>query len=237
MPSFDGHYGSSGRGLDAGVELSQHDQALLLDAFVSYRVRELRKVAEGHGALRYPVLIFGRVAQFGLVVVVHVVGHGDDLLLRNRNLGSEAAPEMRQVGDGLVAWGHQFLQQHGAGPTPGAKVWLCDFLLPPEAFAARRHEGELGLAVTDRFEEWRAERTTLLEIATQIIDTLASTVKLVEAASTAEGLSISPIRKDENDKSDDVARRLYGMLLGVGKPHARICEGEAERPSCSTTNR
>ena len=79
MPSFDGHYGSRGRGLDAGVELSQHDQALLLDAFVSYRVRELREVAEGHSPLRYPVLLFGRVAQFGLVVVVHVVGHGETL--------------------------------------------------------------------------------------------------------------------------------------------------------------
>ncbi len=50
-----------------------------LTPLVSYPVRELRKVAEGHGPLRYPVLIFGRVAQFGLVVVVHVVGHGETL--------------------------------------------------------------------------------------------------------------------------------------------------------------
>ena len=33
-----------------------------------------------------------------------------------------------------------------------------DFLLPPETFAARQREDELGLAVSDRFDEWRAER-------------------------------------------------------------------------------
>jgi hypothetical protein len=37
-----------------------------------------------------------------------------------------------------------------------------DFLLPPEAFVTRRQEGELGLAVPDRF--WRAERTSLLDV-------------------------------------------------------------------------
>ena len=34
-----------------------------------------------------------------------------------------------------------------------------DFLLPPETFAARRSENELRLAVPDRFDDWRAERT------------------------------------------------------------------------------
>ena len=37
-----------------------------------------------------------------------------------------------------------------------------DFLLPPETFAARRREDELGLAVPDRFDTWRAERVDLL---------------------------------------------------------------------------
>ena len=55
------------------------------------------------------------------------------------------------------------------------------------------------------------------------IDLLASAGKLVEAAITAEGLSISPIRKGENDESDDVARRIYGML-----PRLRITELLAE---------
>lgn len=98
-----------------------------------------------------------------------------------------------------------------------------DFLLPPEAFVARRQEGELGLAVLDRFEEWRAERTALLESRLSEIDTLASTGKLVEAAITAERLSISPIRKDDNGEVDDIARRLYGML-----PRLRITELLAE---------
>ena len=42
-----------------------------------------------------------------------------------------------------------------------------DFLLPPEAFVARRQEDELGLAVADRFDDWRAERTALLEARTR----------------------------------------------------------------------
>lgn len=98
-----------------------------------------------------------------------------------------------------------------------------DFLLPPEAFVTRRQEGELGLAVPDRFEDWRTERTALLESRLSEIDALASAGKLVEEAITAEGLSISPIRKDENDEVDDVARRLYGML-----PRLRITELLAE---------
>lgn len=77
-----------------------------------------------------------------------------------------------------------------------------DFLLPPEAFVVRRQEGELGLAVPDRFDDWRTERTALLESRLNEIDALASAGKLVEAAITSEGLSISPIRKDENDEVD-----------------------------------
>jgi TnpA family transposase len=98
-----------------------------------------------------------------------------------------------------------------------------DFLLPPEAFVTRRQEGELGLAVPDRFDDWRAERTALLESRLNEIDTLASAGRLVEATITAEGLSISPIRKDDNDEVDDFARRLYGML-----PRLRITELIAE---------
>ena len=98
-----------------------------------------------------------------------------------------------------------------------------DFLLPPEAFVTRRQQGELGLAVPELFDAWRAERTALLESRLKEIDAIASAGKLVEAAITAEGLSISPIRKDESDESDDVARRLYGML-----PRLRITELLAE---------
>jgi TnpA family transposase len=98
-----------------------------------------------------------------------------------------------------------------------------DFLLPPEIFEARQRKDELGLAVSGRFDEWRAERVGLLESRLQEIDAIASAGKLAEAVITAEGLSISPIRKDETDESEGIARRLYGML-----PRLRITELLAE---------
>ena len=98
-----------------------------------------------------------------------------------------------------------------------------DFLLPPATFAARKREDELGLAVSGRFDAWRAERVGLLDTRLREIDTIASAGKLAEAVITAEGLLISPIRKDENDESENVTRRLYGML-----PRLRITELLAE---------
>src|SRR5208282_4284326 len=98
-----------------------------------------------------------------------------------------------------------------------------DFLLPPEIFEARQRKDELGLAVSGRFDEWRAESVGLLESRLQEIDAIASAGKLAEAVITAEGLSISPIRKDETDESEGIARRLYGML-----PRLRITELLAE---------
>ena len=75
----------------------------------------------------------------------------------------------------------------------------------------------------NRFDDWRTEQLVLLKARLEEIDALASAGKLVEAAITAEGLSISPIRREENDEVDDVARRLYGML-----PRLRITELLAE---------
>ena len=98
-----------------------------------------------------------------------------------------------------------------------------DFLLPPDTFAARQRDDELGLAVSGRFDAWRAERVGLLDSRLREIDAIASAGKLAEAVITAEGLSISPIRKDENDESENVTRRLYGML-----PRLRITELLAE---------
>ena len=98
-----------------------------------------------------------------------------------------------------------------------------DFLLPPETFAARQRDDELGLAVSGRFDAWRAERVGLLDSRLREIDAIASAGKLAEAVITAEGLSISPIRKDENDECENVTRRLYGML-----PRLRITELLAE---------
>ena len=98
-----------------------------------------------------------------------------------------------------------------------------DFLLPPETFATRRRTGELGLAVTDRFEDWRDENTKRLETRLREVDALAAAGELPEASLTEEGLSISPIRKSENEEADTVIRRLYAML-----PRLRVTELLAE---------
>ena len=98
-----------------------------------------------------------------------------------------------------------------------------DFLLPPAAFTARRRDGELGLAVADRFEDWRGERVNHLDSRLREIDALAAAGELREATLTEEGLSINAIRKDETDEFENVARRLYAML-----PRLRITELLAE---------
>jgi TnpA family transposase len=98
-----------------------------------------------------------------------------------------------------------------------------DFLLPPTAFTTRRRDGELGLAVVDRFDDWRAERVNLLDTRLREIDALAAAGQLREATLTAEGLSINAIRKDETDESENVAWRLYALL-----PRLRITELLAE---------
>jgi TnpA family transposase len=97
------------------------------------------------------------------------------------------------------------------------------FLLPPETFATWLRDDELGLSVPDRFDDWRAERIALLESRLREIDAMAAAGNLPEAKLTEEGLSISPIRKDESDESENCARRLYGML-----PRLRITELLAE---------
>jgi TnpA family transposase len=98
-----------------------------------------------------------------------------------------------------------------------------DFLLPRDAFEKRHDAGELGLAVPDRFDDWRDEKTKRLETRLREIDALAAAGELSEATLTGEGLSISPIRKNESEAADDLVRRLYAML-----PRLRITELFAE---------
>ena len=98
-----------------------------------------------------------------------------------------------------------------------------DFLLPPETFATRRKENELWLAVPDSFDDWRAERVGLLEIRLREIDAMAAAGTLPDATITNVGLSISPIRASATDESDNLARRLSGML-----PRLRVTELLAE---------
>jgi TnpA family transposase len=96
---------------------------------------------------------------------------------------------------------------------------FVDFLLPPSVFAVRRQDGMLGLAVPDRFDHWRHERMTLLASRLREVDAQAALSALPEARITEAGLSISPIRRNQSDVADDVARRLYGML-----PRLRITD-------------
>jgi TnpA family transposase len=98
-----------------------------------------------------------------------------------------------------------------------------DFLLPRDAFENRRKADELRLAVSNRFEDWRDEKTRLLEFRLREVGALAATGELPEASLTEEGLSISPIRKNENEAADGFVRRLYAML-----PRLRITELFAE---------
>src|ERR1700689_4272282 len=94
-----------------------------------------------------------------------------------------------------------------------------DFLLPRDAFENRRKIGELGLAVADRFEDWRDEKTKRLETRLREVDALAAAGELPEASLTEDGLSISPVRKNENEAADAIIRRLYAML-----PRLRVTE-------------
>ena len=98
-----------------------------------------------------------------------------------------------------------------------------DFLLPRDAFESRRMAEELGLAIPNRFEDWRDAKTRLLEARLCEVDALAAAGELPEASLTEEGLSISPIRNAENEAADVLARRLYAML-----PRLRITELFAE---------
>jgi TnpA family transposase len=98
-----------------------------------------------------------------------------------------------------------------------------DYLLPVDAFAIRRKQGDLGLAVPDDFTAWRQERIITLENRLREVEALAMAGELPEAIITEEGLSMSPIRREEIAEAEDVTRRLYGML-----PRLRITEVFAE---------
>ena len=98
-----------------------------------------------------------------------------------------------------------------------------DFLLPRDAFETSRRAGELGLAVADRFEDWRDEKIEILEVRLREVDALAAAGEPSEASLTEEGLSISPIRASESEATETIARRLYAML-----PRLRITELLAE---------
>src|SRR5271166_767769 len=92
-----------------------------------------------------------------------------------------------------------------------------DFLLPRDAFENRRKAGELGLAVTDRFEDWRDEKTKRLETRLHEVDALAAAGELPEASLTEEGLSISPLTR----MARSAGAFSHSRLLWVAEWHVR----------------
>jgi hypothetical protein len=115
--------------------------------------------------------------------------------------------------------------QSGDAWVEGSRAFRAsdDFLLPAEAFTTRRKAGELGLAVVNRFEDWREEKTRRLETRLREGDALGAAGELPDASLTVEGLSISSIRKNANDAAEAIIRRLDATL-----PRLRVTELLAE---------
>jgi len=98
-----------------------------------------------------------------------------------------------------------------------------DYLLPRPTFTLMRAEGRLGLAVPDDFAAWRAERAALLDLKLNALSVAATKNQLPEAAITADGLTISPIRREEREQARALSSRLYNLM-----PRVRITDLLAE---------
>jgi hypothetical protein len=99
-----------------------------------------------------------------------------------------------------------------------------DYLLPRETFAARRRAGELGLAVADRFDDWRTERVKLLDSRLQEIDALA-------AASSAKPSSPPKVfrsaRSAKSRPMNPTSSRDGSMAC------CRVCASPSFSPKCT----
>src|SRR5271166_19724 len=98
-----------------------------------------------------------------------------------------------------------------------------DYLLPRPTFTLMRAEGRLGLAVPDDFAAWRAERAALLDLKLNALSLAATKNQLPDAAITADGLTISPIRREEQEHARALSSRLYNLM-----PRVRITDLLAE---------
>ena len=75
-----------------------------------------------------------------------------------------------------------------------------DFLLPPDVFARRQRDGELGLAVADRFEDWRDEKTKFLETRLREVDALAAAGELPDATLATKDCRSAPSARTRTQK-------------------------------------
>lgn len=98
-----------------------------------------------------------------------------------------------------------------------------DYLLPRPTFALMRAEGRLGLAISDQWETWLAERAATLDAKLKGLAAAAAADRLPEASITEDGLSLSPIRREEQDQAKALSTRLYALM-----PRVRITDLLAE---------
>ena len=98
-----------------------------------------------------------------------------------------------------------------------------DYLLPRPTFALMRAERRLGLAVPDNFARWRDERAAMLDRKLRALSIAAAKNQLPEAAITADGLTILPIRREEQQQARALSSRLYNLM-----PRVRITDLLAE---------
>src|SRR5215207_8302022 len=86
-----------------------------------------------------------------------------------------------------------------------------------------RAEGRLGLAVPDDFAAWRAERAATLDLKLKALALAAAKNRLPDAAITAYGLTVSPIRREEQEQARALSSRLDNLM-----PRVRITDLLAE---------
>ncbi len=94
-----------------------------------------------------------------------------------------------------------------------------DYLLPRPTFALMRTEDRLGLAVSDDFATWRAERAATLDRKLTALSIAAAKDRLPDAAITADGLTLSPIRREKQEQARALSSRLYNLM-----PRVRITD-------------
>jgi Tn3 transposase DDE domain len=98
-----------------------------------------------------------------------------------------------------------------------------DYLLPRATFALMRAEQRLGLVVPDDFAAWRIERAATLDRKLKALSLAAAKDQLPEAAITTDGLTVSPIRREEQEQARALSSRLYNLM-----PRIRITDLLAE---------
>jgi TnpA family transposase len=107
----------------------------------------------------------------------------------------------------------------------GSRAWrqFEDYLLPPATFSTMRAENRLGLALPDSAAVWLEARGNVLKARLEQLAAEAAAGRLVDATISDAGLSISPIRREEQDAARALSSRLYALI-----PRIRITDLLAE---------